>query len=84
VNDPASAGASGNAASVPSLRPTETCAMSARLAGTIRHGASRLENGNTVLLCTERVPESMHVSLEDAGRREINLTADVILEVTLE
>jgi len=50
--------------------------------GGVHHDATRLESGNTVFLHRERVPEEVCAASKDAGRREVRLASDVIMEVT--
>ena len=47
------------------------------------HDISRLENGNTLILCREEVPEEYKEKIKDPVRRNVRpLLSDLILEVT--
>ena len=50
--------------------------------GTVHHDATRLENGNTVFLYRELVPEAVRRASRDTERQRVPMMADVIMEVT--
>ncbi len=50
--------------------------------GPVHHDATRLDNGNTVLLYREPVPEEVRQRSADPERRNVRIESDAILEVT--
>jgi hypothetical protein len=52
--------------------------------GTVHHDGTRLENGNTVFLYREPVPQVVCRTSKDPERAEMRLVADAIMEVTPE
>lgn len=50
--------------------------------GIVHHDATRLENGNTVFLYREPVPQAVRRASSDVERQRVPLVADVVMEVT--
>jgi len=50
--------------------------------GCAHHDVQRLENGNTVLICREIVPEEYMKKIKNPKRRNLSIYSDMILEVT--
>lgn len=46
------------------------------------HDFQRLDNGNTLIICREKVPEEYMKKVTDPERRNITIYPDVILEIT--